>query len=397
MPYYRWRGVKLNASYCKGIFFARDPDALRERLSLLDVALISYSERKPIHILPVSAEQRYLFFQQLHALLHAGVHVWSALQILAEQMSDTRVADISLQLADHVHQGKSLHESMETCSLFSSEMIHVVRVGAQSDNLPVALHMLCEHLHATAAFKKQVRSVLLLPMCTLAIFFVVLAIVLTVIVPKYADLFASTSNELPAATRILLRMNAFVSSYYFLGTLFIAITMITVMYRAMKRPAIKIICDKHMLRVPFLGSLIKNISQVCYLRSLALLLQGGMPLVAALSASKQAIANDHVQAALNDCIESVQAGRDMSYAMQLHTELFSRDLISLITVGEETGNLPEMISRAAGLSAERVRCLLQRFTYSVQPVVMIVLGLLVAALICAVYIPLFNLADLAIA
>jgi type IV pilus assembly protein PilC len=257
--------------------------------------------------------------------------------------------------------------------------------------------MLCRHLHATAAFKKQVRSVLLLPMCTLAIFFVVLAIVLMVIVPKYADLFASTSSELPAATRMLLRMNSFVSSYYFLGTLFVTVTVITVIYRATRHPAVKMKYDKNMLRVPFLGSLIKNISQVCYLRSLALLLQGGMPLVAALSASKQAVDNDYVQAALDDCIESVQAGRDMSYAMQLHAELFSRDLVSLITVGEETGNLSEMISRAAELSAERVRCLLQRFTYSVQPAVMIILGLLVAALICAVYIPLFNLADLAIA
>jgi type II secretory pathway component PulF len=394
MPYYHWQGVRLDASYCKGTFFARDPDALSRRLFAQEVALLSYSVKKNIYLLPISSEQKYLFFQHLHALLAAGIHIWQALIIISEQTADPRFAEITLRLADMVQEGHALHEGFARHHIFTSEMIHVTQIGAEADSLPVALHMLCDHLESVEQFKKKMRSVLLLPLCTFGIFIIIMLVVLLVVIPKYAQLFTSMSKELPGMTRMLMRISDFISSYYMLGTLFILVTVITVVLRVIKTPAVKQHIDEHIVKLRFIGPLVKHIELVHCLRSLALLLQGGMPLVPALSIAQEAVSNSLIKQVLGDVIEQVRSGFDLSHAMQNKPELFSQDIIMLVTVGQETGYLQDMISRAAMLYDQRVQKTLQRFTFIVQPVLMLILGLLVAALICAVYMPLFNLADL---
>ena len=378
MPYYHWKGVRLDADYCSGTQFARDAQALEDLLFAQEIALLSCSPKKYMHILPISSEQKYLFFQHLHALLAAGIHVWQALLIMCEQIGDARFAEITLQLADKVQQGHALHEALALSPVFSTEMIHVAEIGAEADNLPVALHMLCSHLESAETFKKQLRSVLLLPVCTFGIFVLIMLIVLLVVIPKYAQLFASMSKELPSMTRMLMRMSNFVSSYYMLGTL----------------PAVKKKIDTRILTLPYVGSLVKHIAIVNCLRSLSLLLQGGMPLVPALCIAKEAVTNSYIKNLLNDIIEQVRGGQDLSRAMQSKSDFFSQDIVFLVTVGQETGHLQEMVARAADMYAQKVQRALQRFTFTVQPMLMIILGLLVAALICAVYMPLFNLADL---
>lgn len=394
MPYYCWQGVRLDAAYCKGTLFARDPEALKSLLFAQEIALLSCNQKKYIHLLPISSEQKYLFFQHLHALIAAGIHIWQALLIMCEQTGDPRFAEITLQLADRVQQGNALHEALAMCPVFSSEMIHVTEIGAEADNLPAALHMLCCHLESVEAFKKQLRSVLLLPLCTFGIFLLIMLVVLLVIIPKYADLFSSMSKELPSMTRMLLHASNFVASYYMVGALFIAVTCITVLLRALKIPSVKKKVDERVLALPYVGSLVRHIAIVNCLRSLSLLLQGGMSLVPALCIAKEAVSNSYIKNLLNDIIEQVRGGQDLSRAMQSKSELFSQDIIMLVTVGQETGCLQEMVARAADMYAQKVQRALQRFTFTVQPLLMIVLGLLVAALICAVYMPLFNLADL---
>lgn len=394
MPYYHWQGVRLNADYCKGTVFARDTETLKNMLFAQEIALLSCSPKKYMHIVPISSEQKYLFFQHLHALLAAGIHVWQGLLIMCEQTGDPRFAEIILQLADKVQQGHALHDALALFPVFSSEMIHVTEIGAEADNLPVALHMLCYHLESAEIFKKQLRSVLLLPLCTFGIFLAIMLVVLLVVIPRYAQLFASMAKELPSMTRILLRISNFVASYYMLGTIFILVTLSIVLVRMLKMPAVKKKIDARILTLPYVGLLIKYVAIVNCLRSLSLLLQGGMSLVPALSIAKESVSNSYIKNILNDIIEQVRSGQDLSAAMQSKAELFSQDIVLLVTVGQETGHLQEMVARAADMYAQKVQRILQRFIFIVQPMLMIILGLLVAALICAVYMPLFNLADL---
>lgn len=394
MPFYRWLGVRLDATYCKGILFARDQEVLKKNLYAQEIAVLSCKEQKKYYILPICSEQCLFFFQQLHSLLNAGVHVWQALLIISEQTADARLADIILKVADKVQEGFALHEALNCHAVFPSESIHVAQIGAQADNLPVALYMLSNHLQEKEIFKKQLRGVLLLPLCTFIIFIVIALVILLVVIPRYADFFSSMSKELPAMTRILMQASAFIGSYYMIGSLFIVITWVVVLLQLLKKKEVKNKVDRSLLAWPSIGFFIKRYSIVQSMRSLSLLLQGGMSLVPALSIAREAVSNSHLKDQLQDVIEQVRSGKDLSVAMQSKPEFFPQDIILLITLGQETGCMQDMVARIADLYAQQVQRLLQRVTYMVQPALMVVIGLLVAALICAVYMPLFNLADL---
>ncbi len=394
MPYYCWRGVKLDASWCKGTYFARDTQTLERNLSRQEIALISYRQRRHLAFLPINADQKMAFFQHFHGLIIAGVHVWQALNIISEQVSDHRFAQIIDEVAVQVEGGKSLHDSFAQYSaVLSNQMIHVVDIGVQADNLPAALHMLCAHLYAKQEFKKKLRSALLLPMVTLGMFIAMLLVILFVIVPQYAHLFLSMSKELPDITRMLLSMSSFISSYYMIGSIFIIVTVVMVIVHLAKQPAYKWMLDKRLLSLPFIGGFFKQVAVVHFLRSLTLLLNGGMSIVPALKASREAQSNAFFKDQLQHIIDDVASGQELSAAMQNRSNVFGQDIILLITVGQEAGQLSGMMERACNMYQQKVERAVHRFTMIVQPILMIVLGLMVAGLIVAVYVPLFNLVD----
>ncbi|MEX0848892.1 MAG: type II secretion system F family protein [Candidatus Dependentiae bacterium] len=394
MPYYCWRGVTLDASWCKGTLFARNQEVLRQRLLQQEIALVRCAKKKDLNLLPISFEQKLLFFQHFYALLSAGIHIWQALNIISEQTSDARFAEIIDSISSQVEQGNMLHKAFEQhANIFLPEMIHVIDIGIEADNLPVALNMLCHHLQEAHEFKKKLRSALLLPIVTFGIFLVIMLVILFFIVPKYAQLFASMSKELPSTTRMLMTLSAFISSYYMVGTLFIFVTVCMVLLQVSKRTSIKKKIDEHLLVVPHVGILFKQIDLVYFLRSLSLLLEGGLPLVPALSIAKEAVYNSFFKASIQDMITEVEAGQELSAVMQQRSKFFAQDIILLITVGQETGHLLDMVHRASELYQQKVQRTLNRYTMMIQPALMIILGLLVAGLIFAVYTPLFNLAD----
>ncbi len=394
MPYYCWRGVRLDASWCKGTYFARDIQTLERNLSRQEIALISYRQKRHLGLLPINAEQKKAFFQHFHGLITAGVHVWQALNIISEQVNDYRFAQIIDEVAVQVEEGKSLHDSFaQYPAVFSNQMIHVVDIGVQADNLPAALHMLCAHLYAIEEFKKKIRSALLLPMVTLGMFIAMLLVILFIIVPQYAQLFLSMSKELPDVTRMLLAMSSFISSYNMVGSTFVSVTIVMVMLHFAKKPKYKWMLDKYMLSLPFVGVFFRQVAVVHFLRSLTLLLNGGMSIVPALKASREAQSNAFFKDQLQHIIDDVASGQELSIAMQNRSNVFGQDIILLITVGQETGQLSGMMERACNMYQQKVERALHRFTMIVQPMLMIILGLMVAGLIVAVYVPLFNLTD----
>ncbi len=395
MPYYRWRGVTLDATYCKGTLFAHSEESLDALLYKQEIALISCRPTMQLYILPISYVHKVFFFEHLQALLDAGVHVWQALTIISEQISDARFADIVYQVSHIVQEGKPLHEAMARYAVFSSEMVHITEIGMQAGNISIALQALCQYLQETDQFKKKLRSALLLPLVTLALFVTIILVILFAIIPQYADLFASMGKELPRETRLLLKLHDAIVSYYMVGYLIIAVTFGMVVWQLKSSSSIKMTLDRWILNMPYLGSLLQKIALVHFLRSLGLLLQGGMSLVPALKIANQAVSNLYMKEQISQIVAAVEAGQSVSAGMRgSRSGLFAQDLVLLITVGEETGRISDMIDRAATMYQKRVQQMLVHYTTVLQPTLMILLGLMVAGLIFAVYMPLFNLADL---
>ncbi len=395
MPYYAWRGVSMDGTMCKGTCFAPTKEYLDQLLLKQNIALLACRARWQIYLLPISLQNKKLFFEHLQVLLAAGLHVRQALNIISQQIADARLAACIYQISDAIEHGQQLYKAMQHYpSIFSQEMIATAEIGMQVGNPATALKALCSHLDTADAFKKRLSSMLLLPLCTFAVFIVMLFVVLVHIVPRYAQLFLSMGKDIPRATRLLLALNTFLMSYnvWLLGI--IIITCGVIAWSVQRKPSVKIKIDYWLLHMPYIGSLIQQVSLVYFLQSLALLLQGGMSLVPALEIARRSIKNLYIKEYVRGIISKVQAGTMLSDAMQdTRHAFFKADLILLMTIGQEGSCLDVMVQRAADIYQQHVNRMLNAYVLVVQPLLIFVLGCLVAALIFAVYTPLFNLAD----
>lgn len=395
MPYYSWRGVTLHGVMCKGTLFAHNKEALDAMLLKQDIALIKYKQAKQIHLSPISQMSKLLFFEHLQVLLDAGIHLFQALTIISQQTGDARFADVIYKMSHAIEEGRPLHEALaQYPSIFDQEMVHITHIGMQAGNISVALQALCFYLHQVNQFNKRVRRALLLPFFTFAMFLFILLMILLFIVPRYVDLFTSMHKELPVATRMLVSLHLFFKSYYLIGSLSIISAILVVVIRWRYSPSTKRWIDRLMLKLPWVGPLLEKVYVVQFLQSLALLLQGGIALVPALEIAHQSMHNLYVKDQIGTILKRVQNGQSLGDAMQsFQSSFFTQDLILLTMVGEQSASVGMMMQRAAQIYQKQIEQKVARYTIILQPLLMIILGLLVATLIFAVYMPLFNLSE----
>ena len=395
MPYFAWKGVSLDARLHKGKLFCISKEALDERLLAQGIALISCGVVRQWYLLPVPARHTMLFLQQLQTLLTAGLHVHAALSLLCQQALDIRLADCIACIADDVRAGHALHDAMAAYpKLFDDEMRHVLAIGEHAGNVPVALAAYSAHMEQKQLFAKRMRSALMVPAVTFVFFIVLFLLVLFVIVPRYAQLFATMGKEVPDATRMLLLMHKGMTSLYAFGWLLLVALFIAIGLFALQQERVGLYLDSWLLRLPGIGSFMQTVVQVQFYRSLSLLVAGGMPLVPALRIAVQAVRNRMARATLQEMAAKVDAGQSLAAALQSTPLMARAESLALVVVGQESGTLGAMLERIAHMYQQRVEHTLHRYTLIVQPLCMLLLGIAVAALIFAVYMPLFNLADL---
>jgi type IV pilus assembly protein PilC len=394
MPYYSWSGIHVEGSLVRGSSFAISRQTLENNLFSKNIALVACKKKRKFYILPISDDQKVDLFEQLGLLLAAGIHLVQALELVCQQLSDIRMASIVERLADVVRQGHQLHVAMgHYPGVFNAEMVHMVHIGAQAGNLPLALAALSAHVQAQQQFKKRLRAALLVPAVTALCFFAIFIVTIFALVPRYAELFTSMGKPLPWLTQVLFSTYQLLSSSYALALVTLLVLMLIVSVYIWRMPTFKDRFDRFMLRLPVIGNLVHEVALLQLFRSLALLQEGGMSVVQALEIALYAVDNSAVRADLAVALADIRAGHALSSALQ--GALSDRqEAIILITIGEESGTLPCMVKKIATLYDERVLKTLRAYTLLVQPICMILLGVLVALLIVAIYMPLFDLADL---
>jgi type IV pilus assembly protein PilC len=218
--------------------------------------------------------------------------------------------------------------------------------------------------------------------------------ILLFIVPRYVDLFVSMHKDLPAATQMLVKLHTFIRSYYLVGSLSILAALLCIVIRWKYSLSTKKWSDRLLLRSPWIGSLLEKVYVVQFLQSLALLLQGGIALVPALEITHRSMRNLYVKDQIGSLLKKVQNGQSLGDAMQSsQPTFFAQDLILLTIVGEQSASVSMMMQRAAQIYQKQIEQKIAKYTIILQPLLMIILGLLVATLIFAVYMPLFNLAE----
>ncbi len=397
MPYFSWQGVDMYGQSRKGTTFARTERELDARLFVQKIALLHVRQKRaPLFIFSrVSLRDKIDFFQQLAQLLQAGILLPDALVIIADQQQYGPFGQTLHALAHAVREGHPLHYALKQYPrFFDALMIELVQVGQESGSLALAVQALAEYLQAQDAFYGRLRAALLMPSITFVFFICVLGVVVFGIIPHFATLFSSLGAQVPATTRFLFSLNAWASGWRLGIVLLGSFLGGWAIHWYARTAAGRLFFDAFWLKVPFIGRTIRQRACANFLQAVSLLLDGGVALVPALAIAKEVAANHVLAEQLDQLVVEVAAGGNLSEALvSIHESLFGPEVLSLVAVGQETGRLSFFLARAARIVQSQVERSVTFVVTIIQPLVLVILGVLIAFLLVSVYLPILNLAN----
>jgi len=397
MPYFAWRGVDIIGTWKVGKRFAKSAHHLDVVLFKRGIALLRV---KPIRVSwfarAVNTDDKAQFFRQLSVLVDSGVLINQALELAADQVESSRLQAMIYTISHEVHEGVSLSIALRAwADVFDSMTIAQIQVGEESGNLAQALDGLAFRYEIAAEFQKKMRSALLVPLLTFLFFLAVVSFIFVAIIPRFADLFASYNQEIPPLTQVMLNISLFFQSWQALLLLGTSISCALLAYWWARSSHGKPMCDRLLMHMPIIGRFIHDTFMGSFFQSLSMLLAGGLRLVPAMHLIARGTENLVCRQRVLDLERILQEGGSLSQALVSQPDdFFSPEAIALVIVGQESGRLVPMLSRLSQVYHRRLFGRLDLYVALVQPVCMILLGLLVTALVFAVYGPIFNIANL---
>jgi type IV pilus assembly protein PilC len=340
----------------------------------------------------VPTREFVVFNQELATLLKAGLPLVQSLDILRRRVSNPVFKSVLDDVHERVRAGSSLSEAFDAHGgMFPGVYTASLMAGEKSGNLEQVIRRYVAYVKVVTGVRRKTISALVYPAILLILSIVVVALIVLRVVPAFGSFYEGFGEELPLSTRVIVAISAFATSYFF--WIFAALAGLAVAgWIWLKQPAQKRRFDRWVLKLPALGPVARKFSTSQAARTLATLLGGGIPLVNAIEVSSKAIRNQHVSAELLTVAQQVREGRAMAIAMA-DTGAFPDVAIKMVEVGESTGALQEMLNSLADFFDEEIETNLGRFVTVIEPVLLIIMGTVIAGLLLALYLPLFNLSD----
>lgn len=333
-----------------------------------------------------------VFNQELATLLKAGMPLVQSLDILRRRVNNPVFKSVIDDVYERVRAGSALSEAFDAHgTMFPGVYTASLLAGEKSGNLEQVLRRYVGYVKVVTAVRRKTVSALVYPAILLVLSLIVVTIIVVRVVPEFRDFYSSFGHELPLSTRFIVGVSNVVTSYFVL--IFGGIAAIALgTWWWIKQPGQKKRLDRQILRVPALGPIAQKFSTSQGARTLATLLGGGIPLVNALEVTSRSLTNQHMAGELETSAQQVREGRSLAASMQ-DSGAFPDVAIKMVEVGESTGALQEMLNSLADFYDEEIETNLGRFVTLVEPILLVIMGLIIASLLLALYLPLFNLSS----
>ena len=332
-----------------------------------------------------------LFSNKMAALIDAGVPIVRSLEMLASQQTQPLFKRALTAICVEVNQGTTLGSAMRRWPMvFDRLMISMVEAGEAGGVLDETLRRLAKLQEDVAKLQNQIKGALGYP---IAVLFIAIAVFLGMtifIIPQFADIFKSLGAELPAFTQMLVDLSGFLRSpEYMLPVIAVIALAIFIFSRYYATPVGRMGVDKVLLRIPLFGDLILKSATAQFCRTYSALSRAGVPILQALEILKQTSGNAAVQEALDRARNDVQEGISLSKSL-LNKQLFPDMALSMLAIGEETGEMDAMLSKVADFYEEEVGLIVKNLTAMLEPAMIVLVGGIVGAILVAMYLPMFS-------
>ena len=341
----------------------------------------------------VSTREFLVYNQELATLLKAGMPLVQSLDILRRRVTHPLFKSVLDDVYERVRAGNSLSEAFEAHgTLFPGVYTASLLAGEKSGNLEQVIRRYVAYVKVVANVRRKTISALVYPAILMLLSLAVVSIIVLRVVPEFGLFYEQFDRELPLSTRIIVKISDVARTYFLLilGGLVAAAVMF---WAWIREPAQRERFDRWILRLPMLGQIARKFSTSQASRTLSTLLGGGIPLVNAIDISARSIKNRYIARELQHAGQQVREGRALAAAMQ-DSGAFTDVAIKMVEVGESTGALQEMLNSLADFYDEEIDTNLGRFITLVEPILLVLMGLVIAGLLLSLYMPLFNMGGL---
>ena len=372
---------------------------LRERQLLpVEVAEIEERERKTKRQFSlfkgISGLDLALLTRQLATLAKAGLPLDEALLAVSEHTEKPRLKSIILGVRAKVLEGHSLASGLdEFPHAFPTVYRATVMAGEQAGQLDTVLERLADYTESRHGLRQKVVQAMVYPVLLTSIALVIIVVMLVVVVPKVVGVFETTGQELPIMTRVLIGVSGFVQNWWFVLLAIIVGTVIIVV-RALKNEDVRRRVHWWILRAPIFGRVARGLNTARFTRTLSILTASGVPALEALRISATVIANLPMRAAVEEAAVRVREGGAIGRSLA-QSKLFPPMSIHLISSGEASGELDSMLERAANHQESEMDSLLATMFSALEPLLIVIMGLVVLAIVMAILLPIFQINQLA--
>ena len=379
----------------EGVHVAESEAALRQDLEARGLYVLALSRRGWSGFsLPerrrIRTREFLVFNQELATLLRAGLPLVQSLDILRQRMDDPAFRTILNDVHDRVHAGAALSEAFDAQGdvvpgMYTASLL----AGEKSGGLEEVIRRYVAYVKVVTALQRKTLSALVYPAVLLGLSMVVVSIIVLNVVPEFEAFYGGFGAELPWMTQVVVAVSNTARNHFLLIVLG-AGAAVAAVWRWLQRPGRAALLDRVVLRIPGIGSIAGQFATSQLSRTLATLLGGGIPLVDAIDVASRAIGNRFYAEQLAVVGQRVREGEALAAALEARG-IFPSVVIRMVEVGEATGALREMLTSVADFFDEQIETRLGRFVTVIEPVLLIVMGLVIAALLVALYLPLLQL------
>lgn len=399
---FSYRGKDNRGVVQQGSLTAANPDAAASELMRRGITPLTIREQEdtssaldklnqlPLFRKAVTLDELIVFCRQMHALTKAGIPLIRTMRGLAETTRSPVLAEVLEDITNRLEGGTTMATAMQAHpKVFSELFIAMIHVGENTGMLDDSFKRLSEILELERDTKRRVKQALRYPTFVVIALLAALMVVNFLVIPRFASVFAKLGADLPFLTQVLVGTSNFLLGYWPL--MLFAVAAVAVLIRQWKRTEQgRLMWDRYKLKLPIIGPLLELITLSRFARNFATMLKAGMPVTHALTVVADATDNAWIGRHIKDMRLGIERGESLLRTAR-HSEMFTPLILQMIAVGEETGSVDDMLNNVADFYDEDVDYGLKRLAESIEPILIVAMGVLVLILALGVFLPIWDL------
>lgn len=398
---FAWEGVNRKGAHVKGEHTAVNSAEVKAKLLQQGIKVSSVHKKSSLVSLlsfsigsMVKPEDIMLFCRQLSTMISANTPLLQALDIILQGEKKAGLQNILHEVRNDIAEGISLSESLRKHpKQFDSLFCNLVAVGEQSGTLDKLLEKIAAYKEQMESIRKKIKKALFYPVTIVSIAVIVVTVMLVFVVPRFQELFSSFGHDLPAFTQAVVSASRTMRHYWWMYVVLIPVIISSYTYIKKRVKAIDYFVEKLKLKIFIFGPILRKAVIARVTRTLSISLAAGVPLVEALGSIAAIAGNKIYRDSIIKVRDEVAAGQSLDFSMQA-TNLFPALVVKMIVVGEQSGRLEEVLGKVAVFYEEDISHAIDILSSLIEPLVMVILGVIIGGFVAAMYLPIFRLGSI---